>query len=308
MTVSGLGYLGVQTPDPAHWESFGTEVLGMAVAARRDDGSLYFRVDERLHRLAIHPGADSRIRYAGWEVAGEEELAAMAERLDEAGVAWDYGIDAVCAERKVEKLIYFSDPAGIPHEIFYGAVVSYEPFVPGRPMKGFVTGAQGLGHVVFIVPDAREAHEFYTKAMGFRLTDIVDTAFHTPGYFYHCNARHHSIAVLEVPGMAGLHHLMLEVNSLDDVGTGYDLVQARSHPLSMKLGRHSTDQMVSFYVVSPAGFEIEYGWGGLQIDDSTWHVVRGDRGELWGHEIVGDGLPETVRGVTALAVAEAPKH
>jgi extradiol dioxygenase len=298
MSITGLGYLGVQTVGPATWESFGTDVLGLSVAAKGADGTLYLRADERRHRLAIHPGEDNRIRYAGWEVAGEQELAGMAARLDDAGVTWEHGGDEERAARKVESLIKVTDPAGMPHEIFYGGLVSYEPFVPGRPMKGFVTGSQGLGHIVFIVPDARAAHEFYTNAMGFRLTDIVDTAFHTPGYFYHCNARHHSIAVLEGPGLAGLHHLMLEVNSLDDVGVAYDLVQARDHPLSMKLGRHSTDQMLSFYVVSPAGFEIEYGWGGRQIDDSTWHVVRADRGELWGHQIVGTGLPDTVHPVT----------
>lgn len=297
MSIASLGYLGVQTPDPTAWEPFGTDVLGMSVAAKGDDGTLYLRADERRHRLAIHPGEDSRIRYAGWEVADEEELAAMARRLDDAGVAWEYGDDGDLAERKVEGLIRVTDPAGMPHEIFYGALVSYEPFVPGRAMRGFVTGAQGLGHIVFIVPDARAAHEFFTKALGFRLTDIVDTAFHTPGYFYHCNTRHHSIAVLEVPGMAGLHHLMLEVSSLDDVGIAYDMVQARDHPLSMRLGRHSTDEMLSFYVVSPAGFEIEYGWGGRQVDDTKWHVVRADRGELWGHQILGTGLPETVRPV-----------
>lgn len=297
MSICGLGYLGVETPDPSFWEPFGTEVLGMAVAARGDDGTLFFRIDERSHRLAIHPGADSRIRYAGWEVVSSDELIAMAERLDKAGAAWEFGSEDLCAERKVEKLIRFRDPAGMPHEIYYGAVVTYAPFVPGRPMSGFVTGPQGLGHIVFIVPDARAANEFYTEAMGFRLSDIVDTVHNTPGYFYHCNDRHHSIAVLEAPGKAGFHHLMLEVNSVDDVGVAYDLVQERGDTLSMKLGRHSTDEMLSFYVVSPAGFEIEYGWGGRQIDPD-WRVVRADRGELWGHQVIGPGLPETVKNIT----------
>jgi extradiol dioxygenase len=297
MSIKCLGYLGVQTPDPASWEPFGTGVLGLAVSAKGDDGTLYLRADERKHRLAIHPGEDSRIRYAGWEVADEDAFTATTDRLDRSGVRWTEGRREECAARAVERFVRFCDPAGMPHEVFYGAVVTYDPFVPGRPMQGFVTGQQGLGHIVFIVPDAKVAHEFYTEAMGFRLTDIVDTAFHTPGYFYHCNSRHHSIAVLEGPGLAGLHHLMLEVNELDDVGIAYDLVQTGGYPLSMKLGRHSTDQMLSFYVVSPAGFEIEYGWGGRQIDDETWHVVRADRGELWGHQIAGLGLPDTVRPV-----------
>jgi extradiol dioxygenase len=295
MSIRCLGYLGVQTPDPASWEHFGTAVLGLAVNSKGDDGTLFLRTDERRHRLAIHPGADNRIRYAGWEVANEAGLTTMTERLDAAGVAWTEGDREECRSRGVERFVRFADPAGMPHEVFYGAAVTYDPFVPGRPMSGFVAGNEGLGHVVFIVPDAQAAHEFYTKTMGFKLSDIVDTPFDTLGYFYHCNSRHHSIAVLEVPGVAGLHHLMLEVNSLDDVGIGYDLVKQGGYPLSMELGRHSTDHMFSFYVVSPAGFEIEYGWGGLRVDDETWHVVHADRGEVWGHKVVGTGLPDTVR-------------
>ncbi|QLL06245.1 VOC family protein [Mycobacterium vicinigordonae] len=237
----------------------------------------------------------------GWEVAGESDLDAMIERLDQAHVSWQPGSVAECAERKVERFVRLEDPAGLPHEIFYGALVSYEAFVPGRPIQGFVTGDRGLGHVVFIVPDATAAHKFYTKVLGFKLSDIVDTVFHTPGYFYHLNRRHHSLAILEAPNKVGLHHLMLELQDLNDVGTAYDIVRDRGYPLSMEFGRHSTDEVVSFYFVTPAGFEIEYGWGGREVDDATWHVVRADRGELWGHRVVGPGLPPTVRPLDATA-------
>jgi extradiol dioxygenase len=305
MTITGLGYLGVQTPDPSVWTSFGPEVLGLTVSGVGDDGSVYLRLDERSHRLSIHPGTESRLAYAGWEVACESDLDAMILRLDQAGVSWRPGTATECAERKVERFVRFEDPAGLPQEIFYGAAVSYAPISPGRPMsKGFVTGSQGLGHLVFMVPDARAANEFYANVLGFQLSDIVDTVIQTPGYFYHCNSRHHSLGVIEAPHHAGLHHLMLELDELNDVGTAYDIVRKREHPMSMTLGRHSTDEMVSFYFVTPAGFEIEYGWGGRQVDDETWHVVRAEQGELWGHELVGTGLPPTVRLVSTPVAAQ----
>ena len=40
----------------------------------------------------------------------------------------------------------------------------------------------------------------------------------------------------------------------------------------MTLGRHTNDLMTSFYVRTPSGFEIEYGTGGLVVDDDTWEV------------------------------------
>jgi hypothetical protein len=55
--------------------------------------------------------------------------------------------------------------------------------------------------------------------------------------------------------------------------------------LATTLGRHTNDQMVSFYVITPSGFEVEYGWGGRLIDDSVWQVQRHDRGALWGHKV-----------------------
>jgi hypothetical protein len=78
---------------------------------------------------------------------------------------------------------------------------------------------------------------------------------------------------------------MLETQTLDDVGTALDLAARSGAPLATTLGRHTNDQMVSFYVVTPSGFEVEYGWGGRLVDDATWVVQRHDRGGLWGHKV-----------------------
>ncbi|MFD0567797.1 hypothetical protein ACFQ2M_41870 [Kitasatospora saccharophila] len=37
---------------------------------------------------------------------------------------------------------------------------------------------------------------------------------------------------------------------------------------------HPNDHMFSFYVRTPSGFSVEYGWGGLLIDDATWYHDR----------------------------------
>lgn len=38
-------------------------------------------------------------------------------------------------------------------------------------------------------------------------------------------------------------------------------------------------------MVTPSGFEVEYGWGGGLIDDSVWQGQRPGRGTLWGHKV-----------------------
>ena len=52
----------------------------------------------------------------------------------------------------------------------------------------------------------------------------------------------------------------------------------------MGLGKHTNDQMVSFYVKSPAGFDIEFGWGGIPVDDATWRIGHFDKISVWGHK------------------------
>ena len=122
--------------------------------------------------------------------------------------------------------------------------------------------------------------------------------------FFHCAgsaARHHTVAFAAVPGLAGLHHLMLEVTNLDDVGTALDVIGGREIPLAMSLGRHTNDLMTSFYVRTPSGFEIEYGTGGIVVDDDTWTVGTHASGSRWGHHPPATGplRPKILRPVAA---------
>jgi hypothetical protein len=68
-------------------------------------------------------------------------------------------------------------------------------------------------------------------------------------------------------------------------GLGYalDRHHALGIPISMDLGKHPNDEMVSFYSRSPSGFDVEIGCGGRLIDDATWTVAEITKPSLWGH-------------------------
>jgi hypothetical protein len=70
---------------------------------------------------------------------------------------------------------------------------------------------------------------------------------------------------------------------MDDVGRALDRVVAAGLPISSSLGKHTNDRMTSFYVRTPSGFDVEYGWGGVEIDDATWQVTSYDATSIWGH-------------------------
>jgi 3,4-dihydroxy-9,10-secoandrosta-1,3,5(10)-triene-9,17-dione 4,5-dioxygenase len=101
----------------------------------------------------------------------------------------------------------------------------------------------------------------------------------------HCNRRHHSLGLLEIPHPAGCIHLMTEVNAIDEVGRCNDRRIAANIKLSGTLGRHANDHMVSFYMQSPAGFDIEYGAEGRTVDDwSRYEVFESTVPSFWGHD------------------------
>jgi hypothetical protein len=63
------------------------------------------------------------------------------------------------------------------------------------------------------------AERFYVDVLGLRASDTIEMGIAVQ--YLHCTgqaARHHSLAMSAVAGMVGLHHLMLEVASIDDVG------------------------------------------------------------------------------------------
>jgi 3,4-dihydroxy-9,10-secoandrosta-1,3,5(10)-triene-9,17-dione 4,5-dioxygenase len=101
--------------------------------------------------------------------------------------------------------------------------------------------------------------------------------------FLGCCPRHHSLALAPMTPAAGIVHLMVEVATLDQVGQALDRCGRRKAPVSATLGRHANDRMVSFYVQTPGGFDIEYGTDGLTVDDSTWVSRESTTVSLWGH-------------------------
>jgi 3,4-dihydroxy-9,10-secoandrosta-1,3,5(10)-triene-9,17-dione 4,5-dioxygenase len=290
--IQSLGYLRIESADVGAWREFGVRALGMVEGRGPEPGALYLRMDDFPARLVITAGERDRLLASGWEVPGDRDLDEVGRALEEAGVAVKSGTAAELAERRVARLLRFDDPAGNALEVFCGAALEHRPAVSPYGNR-FVTGFLGLGHVVLPVSDGESALRFYTEVLGFRLRDSMRMApelFGQPAggpplwmRFLGCNPRHHSLALAPFPAPAGIVHLMIEVASLDDVGRAMDRCARRGAPPSATLGRHANDLMVSFYVRTPGGFDIEYGTDGRLVDDATWMSRETTAISLWGH-------------------------
>jgi len=292
MTIQGLGYAGFGSDALEDWRQFGTSLVGLQ-AVERGNSLLAFRMDDRKQRIVIDRAMGEGARFFGWEVADAAALDRLAARLEAAGVEVAAEPQTLADARRVRSLISFRDPGGNRLEAFYGAAIDTTPFTPGRSISGFRTGPLGLGHAVLTVENITPMMAFYVDVLGFGLSDYIEKPFRA--YFFHVNARHHSLALIET-GKNGMHHLMVELFSLDDVGQSYDVALTQQDRVNVTLGRHTNDLMTSFYAKTPSSFMMECGWGGREIDPANWTPVEMHHGpSLWGHERV--WLPQKDRDI-----------
>ena len=286
MAVQALGYLGICTQNIDEWSDFAMRQVGLQLVDRTAS-SRAFRMDDRRQRIIVDKERPDSERFFGWEVADAESLDALGGKLEAAGVAVRREPVSLADQRFVRDLISFRDPAGNRLEAFYGPSLAATPFAPGRSISGFRTGAEGMGHVVLVVADFEAALAFYQDLLGFQISDYM----RTPKIcFLHVNARHHSLALFENPRQ-GMHHLLVELYSLDDVGQGYDVARAADR-VKVSLGRHNNDYVTSFYMQTPSNFLIEYGWGGREVDAKWQPIEMSTLASFWGH----DELRQSLRG------------
>jgi 2,3-dihydroxybiphenyl 1,2-dioxygenase len=289
MSLQALGYIGIGSDKLEDWTSYATRFLGMQLVEKSNAG-LVLRMDDRKQRVIVADGANGASFY-GWEVADAPALDALAARLERAGVAVARGSRALADQRRVADLIVFADPLGNRLEAFHGPEIAAEPFRPGRTISGFRTGPLGMGHAVLTVERLDDVMAFYRDVLGFRLSDYILKPF--KAYFFHVNPRHHSLALIET-GKNGIHHVMIELYSLDDVGQAYDIALMNPEGIGSTFGRHTNDYMTSFYSYSPSGFMVEYGWGGRLVEPDNWTPEEYTTGpSLWGHDRA--WLPEDKR-------------
>lgn len=322
MQFRGLGYVGFHAADPAGWLRFAVDVLGMmparalpgedygmprnpetwpksAGSGTGPDGSVYVKMDDHQWRIAIHPSDAPRpgLAYLGLQVTDADELAAVAARIADHGVALTPATAEELAARGVQGMAWTTDPAGNRVEIFHTPMVDLG-FVSPRG-AGYLTGDLGLGHLLLFVADMPSNLGFYRDVLGFVRSDFFTAG---PGslHFLRCTPRHHTIGLINVGPFNAVHHLMLEMRSIDDVGAALDRAVDAGLDITQSLGRHVNDRMVSFYVRTPGGFDVEIGYDGVLCgDDWVDHQAAG--GDPWGHR----GL--TVKGLSEFGEKNAAR-
>ena len=285
-----LAYVGIEVPDPAVLTPFFADVIGLVPGDQPGRGILTWRNDDRAHRVIVQPGPANDAIFLGVEAVDGVAFDRVVERLSNAGWPPAESSKTDTTARRVARMAHVTSPWGVRLDLVQGLERATAPFTSPLVPGGFHTEGVGFGHAVFTTTALDESHEFLTAGLGFAQSDWLDMpigeGIELEVRFYHCNSRHHSIALARAPFELPqkLHHLMFETNQRDDTGAAFDRAWDSALAIPNGLGRHDNDGMFSFYAASPAGFLVEVGHGARVISDDWDDNRRYNRISRWGHQ------------------------
>jgi 2,3-dihydroxybiphenyl 1,2-dioxygenase len=282
-----LGYLVLEVPDPDSLTPVLADVVGLVPGEPTASAARTWRNDGRAYRLLVQAGPADDAVALGVEAVDAEAFEATVARLGATGLDV---VEGDGAERRVERLVRTAAPWGVDVEVVLRPADAATPFSSPLVPGGFLTDGVGFGHAVFATTAFDESHAFLTEGLGFGQSDWLETeiaeGIELEVRFYHCNARHHTVALARAPFdlPQRLHHVMFELNDRDDVGAAFDRAWEAGLPIPNGLGRHDNDGMFSFYLQTPVGFQVEVGHGAKVVTDDWAGNRRYDRISAWGHQ------------------------
>lgn len=320
MSVFGsvhLGYVVVETERFTEWRRFGKDAIGLHVD-ELDRDVTRFRMDDHECRFLLRRGPAEDVTALGWQVDDHETFEVILGRARTAGVPISEGSAEECALRGVERLWRFPGPKGIATEVFTLARTTATPL--RMLQSGFVFGDAGMGHVAITSKHPEQIRNYFDTIFDARLSDWVHeniSGVQLRIRFLRTDERHHSVAVAGVHGLAidpirtSIQHLNVQVESLDDLLASYERVVNLGFHMQWSVGQHTNDRELSYYCVTPSGFEWEVGWNPIVVTpelEERWVPRTYDSISIWGHTPIGENvvtkLGQFSRGVSSLAKPE----
>lgn len=314
-----LGYALAESNRLDEWQRFGVSGLGLHLAAR-DSDSLAFRMDEHERRLIIRRGPAEDMIALGWQVDNESVLEEICKRMRHYRIPFQSGSREEARLRGVEDFVTFTGPKGMAIEIFAAPLTTREPL--SMETSGFRTGAGGMGHVAIATREPEAQLAFWQNIFNARISDYIEDridGIQMDFIFLHLNERHHTVALAFTRGIkldplrTQIHHLNLQAAKLDDVTAAYMRCRQLGYSIANGIGQHPNDRELSFYVVTPSGFEIEFGWEPIVVpEDKPWQTSRYRGISLWGHypenKSASGTLQRVSRALASIAKTEFTVH
>lgn len=285
-----MGYAVIESRKFDAWRQFCVQGLGMHLASAEAD-ELAFRIDDHARRLIIQRGPAEDFVAVGWQVRDQATLDVILARLQDRNIDVEESAEEEAAQRGVAAFWRLKGPKGLTLELFIEAETTDAPL--RMLTSGFVTGEGGMGHVAITSRLPEKMQRFWQEIFDARVSDRISqqmTGAVLDVTFLRLNERHHSVAIAATRGVrldpirTQVQHMNLLAASLADLGAAFERLRLLGYEMAHEIGEHPNDHELSFYVITPSGFEIELGWNALTVDESTWQVASYDAISIWGHK------------------------
>ncbi len=236
--VIKLGYAAFETTDIAAMQAYYTDVIGLTVAERGDNGAVYLRNVVDYHTIALYPGSENRLRHVALQLDGKQSLKEAAAQLSEQGIQVEARTDA---EPGVAELLQLADPEGNTLQLY----TQMRQVSDGFPEKGIVP--EKLGHLAMAAHDVQTVADFYQRVLGFRVSDWIEDFF----VFMRCGPDHHSLNFLRSKYQK-MHHIAFQLKDWAHVQRACDHLAKHNIPLLWGPGRHGAGHNIFTYHHDPS--------------------------------------------------------
>lgn len=226
-----LGHMTLETPDLQRQIDYFTQTLGLVLIGQEKDRAW---LGTKVGHLAVQLDRAGRARCSKltFEVAPGTDFKEIARQLSALGIASDMRGDATPG---IGQALTFKDPKGTTLELFTEWSAVGDGRVQGvSPVK--------LGHVAFVVSDLAKTHEFYSKVLGFRVSDWIEDWF----VFMRCSPDHHTVNFVKGTGDF-LHHMAFELKDWSQLGAACDHLAKKNVPIIWGPLRHGPGHNIAIY-------------------------------------------------------------
>jgi catechol 2,3-dioxygenase-like lactoylglutathione lyase family enzyme len=292
--VQRIGHATYETTDLDRQVDYYSRIVGLAVTDRTSERAI---LSSRLgyETLVIERGATARCTRLSFQVAPAFDLKDVGPALSKLGIKAERRADITPGMRDAA---VFTDPKGTEIELFS----TVEHAAPRDVSEG--VAPLKLGHVAFMVPDAKQITDFYVDHLGFRVSDWMEDFFS----FLRCGPDHHTANFRTNP-KTGLNHVAFEVKDWAHMQVACDTLGRHKRPILWGPLRHGIGHNIAIYHRDPDEHMVEFYCELDQMknealgyfDPRPWHEDRPQRPKVWDRD---DGAmiwgvpptPEFLRG------------
>jgi catechol 2,3-dioxygenase-like lactoylglutathione lyase family enzyme len=269
-----IGHATFETPDMERMIDYYTEVIGLVLAEREKDRA-FLASKVGLLAIQINKGPAERCTSLSFEVAPDSDFGTLARALDDDGVKSELHNDSIPG---IGPILAFKDNKGTTIALFK------EWSYLGKHLQHHGVGPLKLGHVAFVVESPQETAAFYSKVLGFRVSDWIDDFF----VFMRCNIDHHTVNFIRGSHVR-LHHMAFELKDFIHLQNSCDLFGQKKVPIIWGPLRHGPGHNIATYHRNPDDQVIElFCELDRMVDEELgyfeprpWHADTPQRPKTW---------------------------